>query len=152
MVAEETDNNSIPKISREFVTRHRVIYADTDKMAVVYHAKYLEYFEIARNELLREIGFPYKFLEENDVYLPIIEVHLKYSRPAQYDDLLTIKSVVSQDPYKFLRFKIACNVYSEDGTLLTSGYTVHIISNSQGRPVRAPKEIQTPLFKALFNE
>lgn len=137
------------KISRPYTTQVRVIYADTDKMAVVYHSKYLEYFEIARNELLREIGFPYKYLEERGVFLPIIEAHLNYSRPAQYDDLLTIKTVVSQDPLKFLRFKITCEIFLGE-QLITSGYTVHVISNSTGRPCKPPKDLHHDLFQALF--
>lgn len=137
------------RVSKEFHTQVRVIYADTDKMGIVYHARYLEYFETARNELLREIGFPYKFLEGQEINLPIIEAHLKYFRPAQYDDLLTVKTQVFQEAGKLLRFKIACSVYCEDN-LLASGFTVHIVSNSQGRPIRPPKDLYHSLLSKLF--
>jgi acyl-CoA thioester hydrolase len=134
-----------------FRTQIRVIYADTDKMGVVYHAKYLEYFEIGRNELLREIGFPYKYLEERGVFLPLIECHLNYLRPAQYDDLIEVHTCITQDPYKFLRFKIYCEVYQGE-KLLAKGYTIHVTSNSEGRPAKPPKDVHQVLFEAMFGK
>lgn len=138
------------KVSQEFCTNIRVIYADTDQMGIVYHAKYLEYFEIGRNEMLREIGFPYKFLEKNNVYLPVIEAHLNYCRPAKYDDLLLIKTIVKREETKSLRVYIHCSIFVEN-QLMANGYTVHVTSNSLGKPARVPKEIQVPLFERLFS-
>ncbi|MDX1921036.1 MAG: thioesterase family protein [Candidatus Caenarcaniphilales bacterium] len=138
------------KSSREFLTQVRVIYADTDKMSVVYHGKYLEFFEIGRNEMLREVGFPYKRLESQGVYLPIIESHLKYFRPAQYDDLLTIKTHVVHDEVKPLRFQIYCKVFCEN-MLLTEGYTIHITTNSSGRPIKASKDLYNELIGKLYS-
>lgn len=147
---EESPTGLVERASKEFTTQVRVIFADTDKMGIVYHAKYLQFFEIGRNELLRDIGFPYKHLEERDICLPIIEAHLKYFRPAQYDDLLTLKSQVFQEAGKLLRFRIACSVYCGD-ELLASGFTVHIVSNSQGRPSRPTRDIYYPLLSKLFD-
>jgi acyl-CoA thioester hydrolase len=135
--------------SRLFTTNHRVIYANTDKMGVVYHANYLEFFEIGRNELLREAGFSYKRLEANGIFLPIIESNLKYHRPAQYDDLLTIKTQVTKNPNKPLRYKIFCWVYNND-VLLTEGFTLHVVSNNQGRPFKPDKAISEELNQRLF--
>jgi acyl-CoA thioester hydrolase len=148
-VPQTNSQSAQEKKSKPYTTQVRVIYADTDKMGVVYHAKYLEYFEIARNELLREIGFPYKYLEERGVFLPLIEANIKYVRPAQYDDLLTIQTIIAQDPQKFLRFRISCEIYLA-GQLITSGQTVHVISSAQGRPCKPPKDLHHDLFEALF--
>lgn len=137
------------RCSKEFLTQIRVIYADTDKMSVVYHAKYLEFFEIGRNELMREVGFSYKKLESHGYYLPIIESHLRYYRPAQYDDMLTIKTCVTQNLNKPLRFKIYCKVFCEN-ILLTEGFTVHIITNSTGRPVKPDKDLYNEMVEKLF--
>ncbi|MFN5540399.1 MAG: acyl-CoA thioesterase [Candidatus Melainabacteria bacterium] len=137
------------KYSKDFFTTVRVIYADTDNMGVVYHSNYLRYFEIGRNEMLREIGLPYKLLEENNLYMPIMEAHLKYMRPARYDDLLTIKTVATQEEGKFLRCKIHCSVYHNED-LTTEGFTVHVFSNSTGKPTRPPKEIFSKVELALF--
>lgn len=138
------------KYSKVFQTHVRVIYADTDNMGVVYHSNYLRYFEIGRNEMLREIGLPYKKLEENNVYMPILEVHLKYFKAGKYDDLLTIETVLTQDKGKFMRCKIHSKVYCEKSELTAEGFTVHVFSNSAGKPTRPPKEIYLQLEQALF--
>ena len=66
----------------------RVRYAETDQMGYVYYGNYATYFEVARVELLRSIGFSYKKLEEEGVMLPVFEFSIKYFKPAFYDDLL----------------------------------------------------------------
>ncbi|MDX1918135.1 MAG: thioesterase family protein [Candidatus Caenarcaniphilales bacterium] len=136
--------------SDTFQASLRTIYADTDSMGVVYHAKYLEYFEYARNEMLREIGYPYKMLEENGIYLPVREAHLKYLRPAFYDDLLTIRTAAYQAQNHSLHFKIACEIF-RDQDHLVSGYTIHFTSNSEGRPARPPRRLYRDLHSTLFH-
>ena len=54
-------------------TTIRVRYADTDKMKFVYNGKYLEYFEVGRTEILRQVGLPYSKLESAGYQLPLIE-------------------------------------------------------------------------------
>ena len=61
----------------------RVIYADTDAMGIVYHTNYIKWFEVGRNEYLRELGYPYKRLEENNIWLPVASVECSYVAPAK---------------------------------------------------------------------
>lgn len=70
------------------VTTIRVRYADTDQMKIVYYAKFFEYFEQGRSDLLRSIGLPYPQIEEMGLLLPVIEAHANYKRAARYDELL----------------------------------------------------------------
>ena len=53
-----------------------VRYAETDMMGVVYHGNYLPWFEIGRTTLLKELGLPYRQLEEQGYRLPVLEVAL----------------------------------------------------------------------------
>lgn len=71
-------------------TTTRVRYSETDAMQVVYHANYLQYFELGRTESIRQLGFTYKEMEDKNVMMPVVEVHLRFLRSAFYDDLLTI--------------------------------------------------------------
>ena len=71
-------------------TTTRVRYSETDAMQVVYHANYLQYFELGRTESIRQLGFTYKEMEDKNVMMPFVEVHLRFLRSAFYDDLLTI--------------------------------------------------------------
>ena len=83
-------------MSLEFSTNRRVIYADTDKMGVVYNGNYLSYFEIGRNELMRHLGLAYTEVEKNGLILPVIDAYVKYIKPAYYDDILDINEC--EDP------------------------------------------------------
>ena len=57
---------------------HRVRYADTDKMDMVYHGSYIPMLEAARVDTLREIGWVYDEMEKAGVLLPVVDLHLKY--------------------------------------------------------------------------
>ena len=79
-------------------TKLRVPYAETDQMGVVYHGNYFPYFETARAESIRQLGFTYADMEKMGVIMPVIEVQCRYLRPAVYDDLLSIKVILKELP------------------------------------------------------
>src|SRR5271157_2451927 len=86
-----------------------VRYAETDMMGIVYHANYLPWFEVGRTTLLKEIGVPYKRLEEDGFRLPVLEVAAKFLRPAVYDDTLDVTTTVRDRP--LLRIRIEYEVH-----------------------------------------
>ena len=79
-----------------FTTQLRVTYADTDQMGIVYHANYLRYFEVSRTEMLRSQGLAYRDLEKEGVFLQVVHCEMDFHHPAHYDDLLEIRSTISQ--------------------------------------------------------
>lgn len=106
-------------------TTVRVRYSEIDKMNVAHNASYLHWFEIGRTELLRQIGYPYRQLEEDGIMLPVAEANCRYRIPARYDDKLEIRTSVLE--LKKRTVKLSCEIYrAEDNTLLATGYTVHI--------------------------
>lgn len=118
---------------------YRVPYADTDQMNVVYYANYLEYFERARNELLRECGLSYKDMEAMGFALPVREAKVEYRSPAHYDDLLEL--VAWCDEFKGVRLTIRAEV-RRDGKVLADGYTIHVCVDLQDfRPCRPSPEL-----------
>ncbi|MGC2424176.1 MAG: thioesterase family protein [Nitrospirota bacterium] len=114
---------------------HRVTYAETDKMGFVYYGNYLTYFEIGRTELIRSLGRPYSELEDEGYYLPVIEASCRYLKSALYDDLLTIRTVVSESKGVRLGFKYEI---LRDNENLAEGMTLHAFVDRQGKPVRPP--------------
>ena len=130
-------------------TQIRVRYADTDQMRVVYHGKYLEYFEVGRSALIRSLGMPYSELEARGILLPVIEVYAKYRKPALYDELLFIESYVNEIPQASL--KIEYRIFHEgEKNSLVEGYTVHsFINTTTGKPTRAPSYFQQILEQAM---
>jgi acyl-CoA thioester hydrolase len=120
-------------------TEIRVRYADTDQMKFVYYAKYFEYFEQGRSDLLRAIGMPYPEIEKLGIYLPVIEAFAKYRKPAKYDELLTVETVMSEMPVARVRIEYKIWRAGEEEPLV-EGYTLHSFINAEtGRPTRAPQ-------------
>ncbi|MDD2764310.1 MAG: thioesterase family protein [Opitutaceae bacterium] len=112
-----------------------VRYAETDMMGIVYHGSYLPWFEVGRTTLLKEHGLPYRELEAAGYRLPVLEVGVKYLKPAFYDDTLTIVTTLDEKP--LLRIQLAYEVRRGD-ELLATGHTVHAFIDREGRPVRPP--------------
>ncbi|MGH1343477.1 MAG: acyl-CoA thioesterase [Nannocystales bacterium] len=73
------------------VATPRVLFADTDKMGIVYHASYLRYLEMARVEFIRRGGSPYTELEDLGFGLPVSELALHYQAPGLYDDRMSLQ-------------------------------------------------------------
>jgi len=113
-------------------TQVRVRYAETDQMNVVYHGNYAQYFEVGRVESIRQLGVTYKELEAMGIIMPLVELHVKYIRPAHYDDLLTIKTMLKEMPIDH-RMEFHQEVYNEAGKLLTTGRVVLYIIDVKTR-------------------
>jgi acyl-CoA thioester hydrolase len=126
---------------RTSVSRVRVRYAETDKMGVVYYANYFVWFEVARADLLRSLGWSYREMEEAGVALPVIEAECRYHRGARYDDELEVRAqgrVLSP-----VRMEFAYEVIRQnDAAVAASGRTVHAAVAPDGRPCRLPERIR----------
>jgi acyl-CoA thioester hydrolase len=127
-------------------TQITVRYAETDMMGIVYHGNYLPWFEVGRTTLLKECGLPYKDLEALGYHLPVIEVGVKYLRPARYDDTVTIVTRLKERPT--LRVQLEYEVRRGD-ELLVTGFTTHAFINKTGEPVRPPPHL-VERMKELF--
>jgi len=129
--------------------RIRVRYADTDKMGVVHHARYLEWFECGRTELMRHLGYPYAQMEAEGYTLPVIEAWCQYLRPVFYDDLVSIRTYLKEKPRAKIRLEY--EVFREgDPEMVARGFTVHSFVGQGNRPVRAPRkflEVISPFFE-----
>jgi acyl-CoA thioester hydrolase len=123
-----------------------VRYAETDMMGIVYHGNYLPWFEVGRTTLLKECGIVYRELEAQGYRLPVVEVGVKYFRPALYDDTVTVITQLRERP--LLRIRLDYEVRRGD-ELLVTGFTVHTFINPAGEPVRPPAAY-TERMRALF--
>lgn len=101
----------------------RVRYAETDQMNVVYYGNYAQYFEVARAESIRNLGFTYKEMEAAGVMMPVVEMQTKFLRPAHYDDLLNIKTILRELPVDH-RIVFEHEVFNQEKKLLTLGKVI----------------------------
>jgi acyl-CoA thioester hydrolase len=126
------------------MTKHstsiRVRYKETDQMGVAYYSNYLVWFEVARAELFRNIGCPYKEIEDvRGLRLMVIEASCRYKLPARYDDLLDIICSISELGKTSMRFKYSVKRGSD---LLADGETLHVFTDVNYVPKRMPKQLK----------
>ncbi|MGI6697166.1 MAG: acyl-CoA thioesterase [Clostridia bacterium] len=119
--------------------RVRAIYRDTDQMGVVYYGNYYAWFEVGRNEFIRSLGLSYKELEEQGIMLPVIESRCVYKTPARYDDLVIVRTGVSEMTGARISFVYEV-IRERDGALLAQGSTVHAFTDAKTfKPVNLKK-------------
>lgn len=122
-------------------------YADTDQMGIIHHAKYFEYFEIARTELLRSIGLPYAELENDGYLLPLIDCYAKFIKPIKYDQLVRVETTLVNSTG--VRIHLEYKIYSDESSeLLAEGYTKHSwVKKSNIKPTRPPQKFLEAISK-----
>lgn len=120
--------------------QHRVRYRECDPMGVVYHAHYLDYFEAARTEALRDMGIVYKELEEQGIQMPTTDLSVQYKQPARYDDLLEIRVIQHKKPGARIRIDYEVRRVGEETILTTGHVTLCFLDVKRKRPVPAPSQ------------
>ncbi len=132
-------------------TQLRVRYGETDQMGYAYYGKHAEYFEVGRVELVRRLGIPYKEVEARGIMMPVSELLVNYKRPAKYDDLLTIRTLVKERPRSFFLFDY--EIYNEEAELLATGHVkLAFVDMEHMRPVRAPEFVLKAIDTYLQQE
>ncbi len=130
------------------VARVRVLYADTDKMGIAYHAAYLRYMELGRVELIRGAGLPYTAMESQGLALPLTDIAVRYSSPALYDDRMTIHIGLSLVSLVRVHFDYRILVEAgdrqgvQDAVEILTAQTRHAcVRQETGRPERMPAAV-----------
>ena len=129
--------------------RMRVRYAETDQMGVVYHANYFVWFEIGRVELLRQLGFSYREMEQKDgCGIAVIDARCRYKAPARYDDEVIVRTHLKYIRESLVQFEYEL-VRANDGTLLAEGDTTHIVVDSELKKVTLPEKYVSAFRAAM---
>lgn len=103
-------------------TKIRVRYGETDQMGFLYYGNYALYYESGRAEAIRQLGFSYRQLEELGIHMPVVELQSNYYRPAMYDDIITVKTILKELP-EGSKIQFHSELYNESGQLLNRGVT-----------------------------
>jgi len=126
--------------------RLRVRYSETDQMGTFYNSRALEWFEVARTELLRQIRSPqgngYAAMEASGIMLPLVEAHVEYLGRARYDDELDLSVSARMSGRARMRFDVEISQACADGPAVARGYTVHAITDESGKPIRPPEWLE----------
>jgi acyl-CoA thioester hydrolase len=131
----------------KFYTELKVRYEETDAMSVVYYGKYFVFFEVARTEYLKNIGYNYTDIEKEGFYFVVAESNCKYYNPARYDDDLKIFTRVEY--IKNSSFNFIYNIVKTAGNetvpdvKIASGSTVLVcVDNTDFKPRRIPEYLR----------
>jgi acyl-CoA thioester hydrolase len=119
----------------------RVRYQETDGQGRVHHSNYANYFEMGRVEMLRSGGRTYRDLEDAGIMLVVISLRCDYFRAARYDDLLRLRTSVSQA--RGVRITHQYQLFLET-ELIAEGETVVAAIDRAGNVVRLPVWLQLP--------
>lgn len=126
----------------------RVRYAETDQMGVAYHSNFLIWFEVGRVELMRQLGFDYKDMEQRDgCYIAVADARCRYKQPARYDDELVVRTHVRNLRPSLIHFGYEV-LRASDGTLLAEGETVHVVTDSNMKKREMPERYHEALARA----
>jgi len=118
-------------------TNIRVRYSETDMMGYVYYGNYASYFEVARVEMIRDLGLSYRKMEDEGLALPVLEYAIKYYKPAFYDDLLTIETAITEIPQARIYFTY--KTFNQNGDLLNeASSTLVFVNKNTKKPTVAP--------------
>ncbi len=123
-------------------TTFRVRYAETDASGVVYHAHYIEWFELGRGEWFWQQGRDYhRDVEARGLNWPVTEVSARYVAPARYGDRVMVRTWLNEVQSR--AFTIAYQVFNADTQqLLCEGWTKHLNVNTAWRVMALPKELR----------
>lgn len=122
----------------------RVRYGETDQMGYVYYGNYAEYYEVARVEMLRSLGTSYKYMEDNGVMMPVLDLYCKYIKPGRYDENLCITVSIKEKPG--IRIKFNYEIHNEQDELINLGETTLVFVDMKSkRPCSPPDDFNARL-------
>jgi acyl-CoA thioester hydrolase len=122
-------------------TQIRVRYGETDQMGYLYYGNYALYYEVGRAEAIRQLGFTYRQLEEMGIMMPVAELNSVYYRPALYDDLITVKTIL-KELREDSKIQFHSELYNEAGKLLNKGVTTLVFYDPKERKqTKMPAEL-----------
>lgn len=123
----------------EYTHELRSRYGETDRMGYVYYGRYLEYFEVARTEMIRSYGLSYREMEESGVMLPVIHSEIEYKIPVLYDENMQIKVMVFDVPSVRLQTFYEVTTSGSDDIHVLGEVSLCFMNAQTRRPCRAPE-------------
>lgn len=127
-----------------------VRYGETDQMGVVYHANYIPWLEVAREEYMEALGYKYAKMEEMGILIPVFEVHCKYIKPARYGEKVLVK--VKLKSFKGIKLFFEYEILNADhNELLAKAETGHTFIDQSFNPI-AIKKAHPDFYEALLTE
>jgi acyl-CoA thioester hydrolase len=122
----------------------RVRYGETDQMGYMYYGNYAEFYEVGRVEMLRSLGMTYRWMEEQGIMMPVLEMRCKYLKPALYDEEITVRVTLNKKPG--IKIHFLYELFNEQDVLINQGETtLAFIDIKRNKPCLPPIDFQNKL-------
>ena len=132
---------------------HVAQYYETDQMGIVHHSNYVRWMEEARMDLMDQMGFSYKAMEESEIISPVLTINCEYKSMVHFRDTVVIEARIVE--YNGIKMRIVYRMTDkESGELRTIAESEHCFLNNSGKPIslkRAYPELDTKFF-TLYDE
>jgi acyl-CoA thioester hydrolase len=115
-------------------------------MSIVYHVHFIDHFEVGRTELLRENGINYRELEDSGILIQVVEVNVRYHKPAYYDDVLEITTIMEKPPKVTIDLINEIRRHGEEDLLVSGKVKLCFVDKQRRRPIRPPASFVETLF------
>ena len=137
----------MPRVEQfHFSTEVTVRFAETDAQGVVHNSNYLVWFEIARVAYLAEYAGGYSAIRAQGLESFVLESHVRYRQPAQFDDHLVIHTRVGE--LRGARFRFDYEIRRGD-EVIADGWTSHACVDAKTlRPIRIPAALADAIARA----
>lgn len=129
----------------------KVPFFDVDSMNIVWHGHYAKYFELARCDLLEQIGYSYEAMALSGFQFPIVDLHIKYIQPLVFNQEIIIHSSLVEWEY---RLKVSYVIYdAKSEKKICSGHTIQAAVDIDTKKLRlqCPKVLQDLVYERLAN-
>jgi len=126
-----------PEPSQHTIT-FRVRYPECDPMGVLHHSVFLQYFEMGRIELLRQLGHSYADLERAGLFFVVVKVQVNYRAPARFDEELTLTTRIERQTH--VRIDHAYDLKRGD-TLIADAKTTVACVDGRGQVQLIPESL-----------
>ena len=125
---------------KQFNWNARVYYEDTDAGGVVYHARYLAFFERARTEMLRHLEISQQKLLQEGIAFVVKKMDISYDFPARLDDMLTISTKIEQIRKASIIFKQT--ILNQNKQIISSAdVVIACVNMTKMKPCALPKSL-----------
>lgn len=128
----------------KYRTTFTVDAADTDANNIMNYAKYLDWFEATRTELMRKLGLPFDKLEaEEGLIMPIIKISVSYTAGAKAGQELHCVTEIRDILHNRFEFFYSIRLDEDKESEIVAGKTRHIFASTGGKTTKLPPEMES---------
>lgn len=111
-----------------------VYYYETDRMGIVHHSNYIKWFEEARIDFLKQIGYPFKRIEDEGVMIPVLSVECTYRKPLMFGDTYVVKII--PETFNGIKFCMKYEIRKKgEDSICTTGTSTHCFIDNDMKPI-----------------